>query len=495
MTMPDPFSVAGSAVGVVSVAIQVCQGLLSYYKAWRSYNTQVNHVCKKIDGLNATLENLQLSLEKLGTNAPATRNVSRSIASCEDGVKALGTTLEKLSAIKAPQGVREKAHNYSLQTMFPLKQDTLQSMNAIVTDLQNNLNSALQALELYVNSASGRVSGGKLIEHRDILASQGHVLASIKSISSSTDGEVRDIQRRLDTIDGHSTRAIIALPNISQQMDKMTVNTENITGNLEKISERVETTITHKLDEYGRRSFGIIQKLEESSMHSNAELERIDLVIKELQMGLIRKPGLFRSVYDETSLESTTDLSSYKKNNLLEFDSSPTSFKAAAQRCTCRPRTIRKKSSRTHGKWFPRETWNMAFYTANSTHRRGCPTFLESSHTIGLRLSYCGYLLARTLQASMSFTRGAGGFSISPTISFSALVPSDSPVFRLLDFNFSRKTSVQDISSWFDLRIDQILHLFETRAASPYDVDQDGNTMLHVSSLVRELAYLLMIAY
>ncbi|MCJ1467990.1 hypothetical protein MMC07_006616 [Pseudocyphellaria aurata] len=478
--MADPVSVAGSAVGVISIAIQVCQGLRSYYTAWTSYNGQVNHVCNKIDGLNATLENLQLSLEKLGTNTPAARNVFRSIASCEDGVNALGAMLVKLSAIKAPQGVREKVHNYSLQTLFPLKQDTLHSTSAMVMDLQSNLNSALQTLELYVSSASGTAGGAKLIEYRDILAGHGHVLASIKSISSSTDGEVRDIQRRLDTIDVDSRRAMTAIPDISQQMDKMTVNAENITSNLENISERVETTIAHKLDEYGRQNFGIIQRLEESLLHRNAQLEKINLVIKNLQMSLIQKPGLFQSVYDESShLESPTDLSSYKKKDLLEHDSSPASFKTAAQRCTCQPRIIRKNSSRTHGKWFPRESWNVAFYTANSTHRKGCPTLLDSSHTIGLRFSYCGYLLARTLQASMSFTRGAGGFSISPTMSFSALVPSDSPVFRLLDFTFSSKTSVQDMSRCFDLRIHQIVHLYETRAASPYDVDQDGNTMLH----------------
>lgn len=55
----------------------------------------------------------------------------------------------------------------------------------------------------------------------------------------------------------------------------MTLNTEHLTSNLEKLPERVETAITHKLDEYGRRSFGMLQKLEKSSLHSSAELERI----------------------------------------------------------------------------------------------------------------------------------------------------------------------------------------------------------------------------
>lgn len=62
---------------------------------------------------------------------------------------------------------------------------------------------------------------------------------------------------------------------MSRQIHEMTVNTQYMTSNLEKLPEQVETAITHKLDEYGRRSFGIIQKLEESSLQKNAELERI----------------------------------------------------------------------------------------------------------------------------------------------------------------------------------------------------------------------------
>ena len=163
--MADPVSVAGSAVGVISIAIQVCQGLLSYYNAWRSYDVQVSHVYDKIHGLNATLQHLHSSLEKLdSTKSPAAQNVLRSITSCDAGVEALRVTFEKFSSTRAPQGVREKLHSYSRQTMFPFKQDTLQSMKVIVTDLQDNLVSALQVLELYVNNSFANIRRAQLIK-------------------------------------------------------------------------------------------------------------------------------------------------------------------------------------------------------------------------------------------------------------------------------------------------------------------------------------------
>jgi len=34
--------VAGSAVGIVSLGIQVCQGLLDYYDSWKGYKTAIS---------------------------------------------------------------------------------------------------------------------------------------------------------------------------------------------------------------------------------------------------------------------------------------------------------------------------------------------------------------------------------------------------------------------------------------------------------------------
>lgn len=67
----------------------------------------------------------------------------------------------------------------------------------------------------------------------------------------------------------------MALPNVNWQINKLAVNTGNISSGMDKLPERVETAITHKLEEYGRRSFGILQELGESSLHNNTELERI----------------------------------------------------------------------------------------------------------------------------------------------------------------------------------------------------------------------------
>jgi hypothetical protein len=54
--------VAGSAVGVASLGIQIFQGLLSYYDAWRGYDSDVSSAYDSIDDLSRTLALLKASL-------------------------------------------------------------------------------------------------------------------------------------------------------------------------------------------------------------------------------------------------------------------------------------------------------------------------------------------------------------------------------------------------------------------------------------------------
>lgn len=55
--------VAGTAVGIASLGIQVCQSLLSYYADWQEYNANISNTYKVIVDLGKTLTLLKSSLE------------------------------------------------------------------------------------------------------------------------------------------------------------------------------------------------------------------------------------------------------------------------------------------------------------------------------------------------------------------------------------------------------------------------------------------------
>ena len=54
---------AGTAAGIASLGIQVCQGLLSYYEAWRSYHQDICDACDKASELEKTFALLNDTLQ------------------------------------------------------------------------------------------------------------------------------------------------------------------------------------------------------------------------------------------------------------------------------------------------------------------------------------------------------------------------------------------------------------------------------------------------
>lgn len=130
--------------------------------------------------------------------------------------------------------------------------------------------------------------------------------------------------------------------------------------------------------------------------------------------------------------------------------------------------------------------------SSRKLHRRTCPMFSSSPAVVTARLSIgiCGALLKGAAEASFSIIRGAGGFSISPTLHCMRVVDGSSNTFTLVELLGTGLPYACRIEDWEDLlnrRIQEIEWLFREGQASPHDVDLEGNTLLHVSSRQRYL--------
>ena len=126
------------------------------------------------------------------------------------------------------------------------------------------------------------------------------------------------------------------------------------------------------------------------------------------------------------------------------------------------------------------------------SHHHLCPLFQKSANTAKarFRLTSCGKNLARAIEASISIKRGAGGSSINPVLQC-AYVVHNKAAFQLIDLRFfddldgvpviyTPSYKLRDLEMWLDTRIRELERLFQAGKASPYDVDLEGNTLLHV---------------
>lgn len=124
--MGDPFSVTGSAVGVISLGLQVCQGLASYINKYKSADKEIPDLKCKVEGLDLILQGLRDTLTGSGGIDPPLAGkfkvALRMITDCESATKKLDDTLSKLQTgpSQAAQGVFPTLKTASRRGPVPL---------------------------------------------------------------------------------------------------------------------------------------------------------------------------------------------------------------------------------------------------------------------------------------------------------------------------------------------------------------------------------------
>lgn len=148
--MGDPFSVAGSAVGVISLGLTVCQGLLTYYGPFKAYDEEIRDVSNHIKSFQSTLKalenvlaNSQIFLSPL--TAQSATVALDSIFNCQEGLGRLSKMLNKCKSTSTKLLGSKIQIN---RILYPVRRDTLMTLLETVNWLQAHLNTSLQILNM-----------------------------------------------------------------------------------------------------------------------------------------------------------------------------------------------------------------------------------------------------------------------------------------------------------------------------------------------------------
>lgn len=131
------------------------------------------------------------------------------------------------------------------------------------------------------------------------------------------------------------------------------------------------------------------------------------------------------------------------------------------------------------------------------THDKLCPLSKRypKSTAVAIASQYCGAILARAIRASFTINRGSGGVAISHTLEIARMVPNNSRAFQLVDFDLAlteRKfKNIIDLDKWLRDSVKELQILFDNGSASSYDVNEKGDTLLHVRIFVTLLSDLM----
>jgi hypothetical protein len=152
LIMAEALGVASSIVGIVSLGIQVAQGLLTYYGSWKDQDTDISNMCISIESLEMTLEILSNAIQPPAKFDKIIKdNVEKNILLSEVGLRDLKSQLEKANTTVLPkQGVRSTMRRHMRRAFYPFKEQTLRKIQQVVSEARSNLDIALQTLQLFV---------------------------------------------------------------------------------------------------------------------------------------------------------------------------------------------------------------------------------------------------------------------------------------------------------------------------------------------------------
>ena len=151
--MTDPLSIAGSAVGVISLGVQVTQSLVNFYNSYKGQSSDLLHITARLDSLLNTFQCLRKTLSDRHFQADEQsliESIETSIRSCDELIRGLQEECQKFSTTSV-KGTAAALKVAGRRATYPFRQSTLQKLDEDIDEIRANLSSALDVLQLNDN--------------------------------------------------------------------------------------------------------------------------------------------------------------------------------------------------------------------------------------------------------------------------------------------------------------------------------------------------------
>ena len=151
-TMAEALGVAGSVVGIVSLGIQLTQGLLKYYGSWKDQDNDISDMCASLDSLQRTLTILSKTIQPPARFGMSIKDsVEKHVNRIHSALERLKDELRKVQGTESPKpGSRSAMRRHVRRALYPFREETLSKIRRVVFEARSNLDLALQVLQVFV---------------------------------------------------------------------------------------------------------------------------------------------------------------------------------------------------------------------------------------------------------------------------------------------------------------------------------------------------------
>ncbi|GIZ46777.1 hypothetical protein CKM354_000988900 [Cercospora kikuchii] len=233
----------GTALGMASLGIQVCQGLLKYYDKWRSYHTDIESTCQQIAGLVKIFFRLKVPLDKISNNASRLGDAKEALEDCCDSLLELQELLANLQPYKVPVGLSERSWAQLHRAKYPFKAGTLKRLQGLDKDIRDRLMFALQATEIELAA----VSHDHIVEIKMSVGGIDTTLNQVSLQSRDTANNVKRIDTTLNQVSLRTTTTAKDVRQIDDSVKQVVATADSTAGVVQALLRSAEQKKLSKL--------------------------------------------------------------------------------------------------------------------------------------------------------------------------------------------------------------------------------------------------------
>ncbi|RGP58932.1 hypothetical protein FSPOR_11641 [Fusarium sporotrichioides] len=448
--MSDPLSVAGTAVGITSLGIQVCQGLISYLRAVRGRKEEIRDGVREVEQVVSLLYSLNNTLSSVGLRN-GTTSLRKSIKNCYARLEELRKLLDELGesrfSNKAMKGIAVmRAMSY------PFQQEKLSRIRESLRSVLSDLGLIISVISLDINAFAHDAVNDISRDLKDHTTThQAHLVdvqtqvhcnsVQLRSLQTAISDTLNDIQEQL-----HETQ--LRVQDLDQRIDgKLTIveaGTRSIEANTQVTAAKLEK---------------VFQALEVQS----ALMSSMALQIDGAQC--FQYTGAATTNQTTDAPETCRDISSVGGFNIR-----------LGQDCYCA--TALPKSTAFFTFWKLEFIFEEQEYHLQSCKLWGTRKGTKRKTRADFRLKLA-WLSARIFHTCFEYTSGTSGPSLSIRCK-NTVRQENSPVRKAM-YNFCGGKSValgtlRQMTLDLELLEREILTLYSKGLASPLDTDEYGYT-------------------
>jgi hypothetical protein len=147
LIMSDPFSIAGSAIGLVAIGFKLCDELVSFTRHIRGEKLEIARISDHLDQLSDTLENLTTVLDSSCSDSKV--YLDGNMQACSDALEAIKKRLQPPNEKALPgPGFRDKMQYWKVRLTYPFRREDIFFLRQMLESVQQTLHTALLSLIL-----------------------------------------------------------------------------------------------------------------------------------------------------------------------------------------------------------------------------------------------------------------------------------------------------------------------------------------------------------